>query len=83
VPDLDPAHDAVLVLFNANDEAQTFELTGSTGWTLHPVQASSADAVVQNASFAGGTFSVPGRTTAVFIQAQEGAQGPGLPCNTR
>lgn len=83
VPDLDPNHDAVLVLINANDEAQTFELPGSSGWALHPVQAASADPVVQNAGFSGGTFSVPGRTTAVFIQAQVGGQGPGLPCNTR
>jgi pullulanase-type alpha-1,6-glucosidase len=83
VPDLDPAHDAVLVLFNANDEAQAFELTGASGWALHPVQSSSVDAVVRMAEFSNGTFSVPGRTTAVFVQAQDGGQGPGLPCNTR
>jgi len=83
VPDLDPAHDAVLVMFNANDAAQTFELAGTTGFELHPEQADSVDPVVRTAAFDAGTFSVPGRTTAVFIQPQSGAQGTGLPCNVR
>jgi len=40
---------------------------------LHPVQANSADRVVRSSSFdAGtGTFTVPARTTAVFVQAQK------------
>jgi hypothetical protein len=35
---------------------------------LHPVLANSVDPVVRTASFAGGTFTVPPRTVAVFVQ---------------
>ena len=40
---------------------------------LHPVLAASADATVLESSWdaAAGTFSVPGRTTAVFVQPQD------------
>ena len=81
--DLDPQHDGVVVLVNANDEPQQFTLAGAAGLSLHPVQQASSDAVVQGATFIAGAFSVPGRTTAVFVQAQGGAQGAGLACNTR
>ncbi len=83
VSDIDPTYDAVLAIFNANDEAQTVTIEGASGFALHPALAGSADAVVQTASFdeATATFSVPARTTAVFVDAQEGAQGAGLPCN--
>ncbi|MCA9555873.1 MAG: DUF3372 domain-containing protein, partial [Myxococcales bacterium] len=83
--DLDPQLDGVVVLVNANDEAQAFTLADATGFALHSVQQASADTVVRGASFTEATheFSVPGRTTAVFTQAQAGAQGAGLPCNTR
>lgn len=87
--DLDPALDGVVVLFNANDEDQTFPLAGTalagtTGYALHDVQASSTDAIVQTASFddAAGFF-VPARTTAVFVLEQAGAQGAGLACNVK
>ena len=67
---LDPRREMVVVLFNANDEAQTFTATDLIGkkLKLHPIQQTSADPVVQTASFnkTTGTFSVPGRTTAVF-----------------
>lgn len=38
-------------------------------FTLHPIQAASADPVVQTTSFdpVTGAFTVPGRTTAVFV----------------
>ncbi|MFJ6776298.1 alpha-1,6-glucosidase domain-containing protein, partial [Kitasatospora sp. NPDC091257] len=41
-----------------------------TGQALHPVQAGGADRVVQRSGFdaATGTFTVPGRTVAVFVQ---------------
>ncbi|MCB0122817.1 MAG: DUF3372 domain-containing protein, partial [Caldilineaceae bacterium] len=58
-------HEFIVVLFNANDEAQTITVaaTAGTGLSLHPLQTGLA------ASFddATGTFTVPGRTTAVFI----------------
>ncbi len=79
--DLDAAYDALVVMINANDEAQTFDIAGATGFELHPVLAASTDTVVAGASFSAGTFSVPGRTAAVFVLPQSGAQGAGLPCN--
>jgi pullulanase-type alpha-1,6-glucosidase len=74
LPDLDPAHEQIVVVFNASDTAQDFTAAGAAGlgFRLHPVQASSADALVRGASFnpVTGTFSVPARTTAVFIQGE-------------
>jgi pullulanase-type alpha-1,6-glucosidase len=74
IADIDPSHDWIVVLFNANDEAQTIS---STTWvdqelTLHPVQANSVDEVVKQSTFdpATGTFTIPGRTTAVFVVQQ-------------
>ena len=70
-PDLDGNNESIWVLFNANDEQQTFtvnELLNDVSVALHPVQQGSADPVVQTASFdsATGTFTIPARTTAVF-----------------
>ncbi len=75
--DLDPARDGVVVLFNASPETQSFtiaELAG-TPYELHPIQQNSADAVLQAAGYdaATGTFTVPGRTTAVFQSPQSEA----------
>jgi len=69
--DLDPNTEIVAALINANDEAQTFGIAALAGreLILHPIQAGSVDSVVRTASFdAGtGTFTVPGRTAAVFV----------------
>ena len=83
--DLDPDYDAVAVLINANDQAQSFSLPGASGFELHPIHLDSQDedAVVKTASFAGDTFNIPARTAAVFVQPQSGAQGAGVACNTR
>jgi pullulanase-type alpha-1,6-glucosidase len=74
-PDLDPDHESIVVLFNANDATQTFVAGGASPFAgidlaLHPVQAASADPVVRTASFdkTAGTFVIPGRTTAIFVQ---------------
>jgi pullulanase/glycogen debranching enzyme len=80
--DLDPARDALVVILNATPQPQTIAVPGATGFTLHPIQAASADGVVRGASFASGSFTVPARTTAVFEQKQTGAQGTGLACNS-
>jgi pullulanase len=68
---LDPNHNHIVVLFNANQEELTFADSGFIGkeYSLHPVQQNSADPVVRNAAFdsATGIFTVPGRTTAVFV----------------
>jgi len=73
--DLDPERTEVMVLFNANDEAQTLsrEKFAGTAFELHPVQQSSVDPRVAEASFDSdtGTFSVPARTTVVFQVGQE------------
>lgn len=69
--DLDPNHDLVVVLFNANDEAQNFTLPelADAPMKLHPVQVVSADDRTRSSDYdrASGTFSVPGRTTAVWV----------------
>lgn len=60
-------------LFNATPERQEQRVgtAAGTGYRLHPVQAAGADPVVKGASYAAGTgtFSVPGRTVAVFRRA--------------
>ena len=83
--DLDPARDAVVVIVNVDKVAHAVPVPGATGFTLHALEQASADPVVRTASFDGATatFTVPARTTAVFEQLQSGAQGAGLPCNTR
>jgi pullulanase-type alpha-1,6-glucosidase len=62
----------IVVLFNANDAAQTFRSPAFAGrqLALHPVQAASGDAVVRGARFDGaaGAFTVPARTAAVFVE---------------
>ena len=80
--DLDPNADAIVVVFNGSTEAQSISVRTAAGFALHAVQQASADAAVQGASFTeaegGGTFNVPGLTTAVFAKAQGAAQGEGL-----
>jgi hypothetical protein len=70
-PDLDPNHELIVVLVNANDEAQSITLPELVGLDLlpHLVQVESVDDEVKAAAFdtAIGTFTVPGRTTAVFV----------------
>jgi pullulanase len=78
--DLDPTADRLVVIFNADDEPITFavpdwaaqESGAGREMALHPVLAASADATVLESSWDSdtGTFTVPGRTTAVFVQPQ-------------
>ncbi|CAH6847530.1 Pullulanase [Vibrio chagasii] len=77
--DLDPANDAIVAIVNSTNESQSFKISGATGFALHEVQQNSADDIVKGASFANESFTVPALTTAVFVQAQNGAQGAGLP----
>jgi pullulanase-type alpha-1,6-glucosidase len=66
-----PVSQAV-VLVNATPQAQTFSDPAfrNQKLQLHPVQALSSDSVVRTSTFkkGTGTFTVPARTTAVFIQ---------------
>lgn len=70
---LDPNYETMVVLFNANKIQQTYTIgaMAGRGFTLHPVHLDGVDAdpVVQTASFNNGTgaFTVPARTTAVFV----------------
>ncbi|MGA1264887.1 MAG: pullulanase-type alpha-1,6-glucosidase [Prochlorothrix sp.] len=74
-PDLDPDHEAVVVVFNANKFGQEFPVPELRGFELelHPVQQNSIDPVVRSAQFNAltGTFNIPARTTAVFVMNQE------------
>ena len=67
---VDRAHDRLVVIFNANDQAQTLTVSELQGkpLVLHPLQALSLDPVERTSSFnrAAGSFSVPARTAAVF-----------------
>ncbi len=80
--DLDPEHDAVVVVINGTSEQQSHKVATAKGFVLHPVQQGSADSMVQDASFAeaaaDGTFTVPAYTAAVFVKPQNGTQGEGL-----
>ncbi|HYO87443.1 MAG TPA: pullulanase-type alpha-1,6-glucosidase, partial [Candidatus Limnocylindrales bacterium] len=70
--DLDPSNQDIVVIFNATPDAQTLTVDGlGDGYVLHPVLAESADAVVRGAAYDGaGAFTVPARTTAVFVLPQ-------------
>ncbi|MBA2948486.1 pullulanase-type alpha-1,6-glucosidase [Streptomyces himalayensis] len=63
----------LVVVFNATPERQSQRLGALAGteYALHPVQAAGADDVVKNAAYetGSGTFTVPGRTVAVFTAA--------------
>ena len=71
---LDPAADRLVVIFNAGAEELTFPVAEWVGrpMALHPVLAASADPLVREAAWneATGVFSVPARTTAVFVQPE-------------
>ncbi len=66
------AEKGITVVFNATPSAQgqTVAALKGTSQALHPVQAGGADQVVKQSGFdaATGTFTVPGRTVAVFVQ---------------
>ena len=81
--DLDPANDAIVVVFNGAAQTQSITIRTATGFALHEIQQDSADDVVQDATFeegvnGDGTFTVPARTTAVFVKSQGVGQGGGL-----
>ena len=69
--DLDPNFEYIVVVFNGTPDLVAYALDTAVGLNmeLHPVQAASADSVVAGSTFdsATGTFTVPGRTTAVFV----------------
>ncbi len=81
--DLDSQHEAIVVIFNGTNQSQTLDIPGASGFALHPVQQSSADTRIRSASVSGSQFTVPALTTTVFVKAQSGAQGNGLPVEAK
>ncbi|HEX2991788.1 MAG TPA: alpha-1,6-glucosidase domain-containing protein, partial [Anaerolineales bacterium] len=67
---IDPVHEEIVVLFNANPEPVTFGDPAFAGkiFTLNLIQQGSSDPLVRDSTFdsASGTFTIPARTTAVF-----------------
>ncbi|WP_236655436.1 pullulanase-type alpha-1,6-glucosidase [Streptacidiphilus carbonis] len=63
---------SVTVVFNATPttQKQTLSTLAGTAQQLHPAQADGSDAVVRTSAFdpATGTFTIPARTVAVFVQ---------------
>ncbi|MCA9952786.1 MAG: DUF3372 domain-containing protein, partial [Anaerolineales bacterium] len=81
--DLDPNYEQIFVLFNADKNSHMFtigSLAGNMDIALHPVQQASADVVVQTAVFddTTGTFTVPARTTAVFVDSSPDSPSSGI-----
>jgi pullulanase-type alpha-1,6-glucosidase len=68
---VDRLREKIVVLFNANDNPQSFVATSlaANSFMLHEVQRASLDPVLMTATWDPGTnaFSVPPRTTAVFV----------------
>ena len=71
---LDENYDGILVLFNADNEEQTFELE-LEDMRLHEIHRNSTDRVVQSASAGNGEFTIPALSAAVFVREQEDEQG--------
>ena len=72
-PDVDPAVDRIVVVFNASPDPST-QLVGDAGaLQLSPIQARGADKVLRNGMVidgGAGTVTVPGRSVAVLVQPQ-------------
>jgi pullulanase/glycogen debranching enzyme len=73
-PDLDPSSESIVVLFNATPETKTWSEPGLRGrqYKLHKVQRTSEDELTTESQFVPGLgrFSVPPRTTAVFVEGE-------------
>jgi pullulanase/glycogen debranching enzyme len=67
-PDVDPALQRVVVVFNASAAPATVAVAGASGLHLSPIQAAGADPVVKQTTTAAGSVTVPARTVAVLVQ---------------
>ncbi|NTU62021.1 MAG: pullulanase-type alpha-1,6-glucosidase [Chloroflexi bacterium] len=63
----------IVVVFNASSIGQTLKVDElkDLPFELHPIQAASNDAAVKNARFDQGTFTIPARTTVVYVVKAE------------
>jgi hypothetical protein len=72
----DARYRSVVVLFNVDKEAKTIAIPELKGLKLklHKLQRKSDDAVVKASGYSegSGSFTVPARTTAVFVEQGEG-----------
>src|SRR5882724_4426477 len=68
----DRRRQTIVVFWNATKQSISFPVASLAGHSffLHPIQAHSVDPVVRTAAFASvtGTFTVPARTAAVFVE---------------
>jgi pullulanase len=75
---VDPRFSLVVVLLNAAADPQTLSVAELAGrkLRLHPQQTESADLIVRTAAYdpATGSFTVPGRTAAVFVASRGDAR---------
>ena len=78
--DVDPDLAGALVVFNASPEATTQEIAALAGreFALTPALAEGSDEVVRSTSWdaAAGEVTVPARTVAVLVEAQDDAPAP-------
>jgi pullulanase len=86
IADLDPEKINIAVLINATDATQTFDTAGTPlegrTWLRHRTLEEGTDPRRSQMTFDAGVFSVPARSTAVFLEPQVDAQGTGI-CNTK
>lgn len=72
LPDLDPAHERIVVLLNARPEPARFALPGARGgaFEAHAALAGSGDVTAGAGRYdaGSGTFEVPAWTTGVFVE---------------
>lgn len=69
--EIDPNYSEIIVIFNAGvDDLSFSDAMLDEVYTLHPIQATSNDPVVREATYTDGVLSVPARTTAVFVRGQ-------------
>ena len=71
LPDIDPDYARIVVLFNATTTEQSFldDAWADGDFVLHPILAECDDRVSESL-FEAGAFTVPARTTAVFVEPQ-------------
>jgi pullulanase len=80
VPQLDPRYRSVVVVSNATKSPVSYVVADYQGHllSLHPVQIDGADPVVKTATFSRetGSFTVPARTIAVFVERKDRSNQP-------
>jgi pullulanase len=84
-PDLEQPYGAVVTVFNPTDEAVSLPLFTDETLILHPVLQASVDARVRTAAHDGTSgFTVPARTTAVYVKTAQSSCAPyGVPMFVR